>query len=354
MNGLWKGLKAVLALPIILILAWIIAHFMALLGIFAVVAYPIWAALFGKKAVCLGCIRLEDGEVCPLCNEKVEHHETYPKNGRSIILNTFLLLFLTGISVGVVFLENAVIDSTGILSSGKTVSFSIPEKNQYRTNEIFPMKIEISGIKTSINVVQADITFDPDILEVVDLSTKDSFASIFVQKDVNNNLGYIRLTGGIPSPGYAKESGVFGTVYFKAKTAGLANVSFLPTSMVLADDGRGTNVLKSFPSTSYIVKPEVLTAEETFLQDQIFESDILGARSDQQENLDVCRIELGEIKLPDVLGVSNFDDPIVESDDHSKGNFYRYVIHPMIEILHRVDQFIINIYAKITTSIFTR
>lgn len=352
MNGFWKGIKTVLGLPIILILAWIIAHFMALLGIFAVVAYPIWAAFFGKKAVCLGCIRLDEGENCPLCNEKVEGKETYPKNGRSIFLNTLLLLFLTGISIGVVFLENAVIDSSGFLSSGKTVSFNIPEKNQYRTNEIFPMKIEISGIKTSINVVQADITFDPDVLEVVDLSTKDSFASIFVQKDINNNLGYIRLTGGIPSLGYSKETGVFGTVYFKAKNAGLAHVSFLPTSMVLADDGRGTNILKSFPSTSYIIKPEVLSAEEEMSQKQIFEADVLGARTDDT-NLDVCRIELGDTKLPDVLGVSNFDDPIAESDEHSKGSFYRYVIHPALEVLYRINTFVLGVYTKLLHLVFT-
>ncbi len=351
MNGFWKGIKTALGLPIILILAWIIAHFMALLGIFAVVAYPVWAAFFGKKAVCLGCIRLDDGEKCPLCNEKVEKKETYPKNARSVTLNTLLILFLTAISVGVVFLENAVIDSTGILSTGKTVSFNIPEKNQYRTNEIFPMKIEISGIQTSVNVVQADITFDPDVLEVVELSTKDSFASIFVQKDVNNNLGYVRLTGGIPSPGYSKESGVFGTVYFKAKSAGLANVSFLPTSMVLADDGRGTNVLKSFPSTSYIIRPEVLSAEEEVSQMQIFQKDVLGASTTSQ-NLDVCRIELGEVKLPDVLGISDIHDND-EEDEHSKGGFYRYVVHPAIEILHRVNEFILGVYSKLLQQAFT-
>jgi hypothetical protein len=353
MNDFWKNIKILFTLPIVLVLAWIVAHLMAIFGVFAVVAYPIWVLFFGKRSICLGCARVEDGEVCPLCNEKVEHKEIYPKNGRSIILNSFVILFLTGISIGVVYLENMVIDASGLLSSGKTVSFNIPEKHQYRTNEIFPMKIEISGINTAINVVQADITFDPEVLEVVELSIKESFATIFVQKDINNSLGYVRLSGGIPSPGYSKETGTFGTIYFKAKSSGLANVAFLPTSMVLADDGRGTNVLKNFPSVSYIIKPEALSTEEEVSQAELFKKDVLGAKTENKG--DICEIVLGETVLPeDVLGISDND----EIDDdvllEEKGAFYRYVIHPFIDLLHRLDTIIITIYQNVFGNLFTK
>lgn len=352
MGSLWKSVKTVLSLPIILVLAWVIAHLMAIFGVFATVAYPVWATIFGKKAVCLGCARLEDGEKCPLCNEKLENKEVFPKNIRSIVLNSLILLFLTLLSVGVVFLENLIIDTSGILNAGKTVSFVIPDKNQYRTNEIFPMKIEISGIQTAINVVQADLTFDPEILEVVDLSTKDSFASIFVQKDINNNLGYVRLTGGIPSPGYSKPTGTFGTIYFKTKSSGLVNVSFLPTSLVLADDGRGTNVLKNFPSVSYVVRPEALSAQEEAAQDSIFEKDVLGAST---ENTDVysCYVELESGNLPEVLGVSNILDEANEKEESGKGTFYNYVIEPIISLIEKFDNYVISLYVEVLSKIFT-
>jgi len=38
--------------------------------------------------------------------------------------------------------------------------------------------MELSGLSTTINAVQADVAFDPNMLEVVDVDIQDSFASI--------------------------------------------------------------------------------------------------------------------------------------------------------------------------------
>jgi hypothetical protein len=131
------------------------------------------------------------------------------------------------------------------------------------------MKIEIAGIQKPINAVQADIGFQPEKLEVVDVSTQDSFANIFIQKEINNQSGYTRLTGGLPNPGFFADSGLFGTVYFKGKSPGIVQIEFLPSSMVLANDGRGTNALKDLASVSYLILPERITEEEEELQKTI-------------------------------------------------------------------------------------
>ena len=146
------------------------------------------------------------------------------------------------------------------------------------------MKIEIAGIKTPINAVQADLSFDPQKLEVVDISTQDSFATIFVQKEINNEVGYSRLTGGLPNPGFFADHGVLGTVFFKGKSPGVVKIEFVPSSMVLANDGRGTNVLKDLVSVSYLILPEKISPEEEEMQKQIvLKPVVLGTETEETQ-----------------------------------------------------------------------
>lgn len=163
-------------------------------------------------------------------------------------------------------------------SKSKSVSFVIPAKGQYKLGEVFSVKIEIDGVKTPINAVQADLAFDPARVEAVEVSTENSFADIFIQKEIDNQKGYVRLTGGLPSPGFSGEKGLFGTVFFKSKTPGIAKIEFLPTSMVLANDNKGTNVLKDFAQISYLILPEKISQQEENSQKAI-----LGKNTDETQ-----------------------------------------------------------------------
>ncbi len=118
---------------------------------------------------------------------------------------------------------------------------------------IFPLDVKITQIKVPVNVVKTDISFDPKTLEVVKVVTDNSFATIFIQNDVDNEAGYIQLIGGVPNPGYVDAAGDFATIYFKAKAPGITKVKYMPTSAVLANDGKGTNVLKDFATIAYFI-----------------------------------------------------------------------------------------------------
>ena len=139
--------------------------------------------------------------------------------------------------------------------------FILPSKNHYKTGEVFPMKIALTGITEPINTVQTDVQFDPKRLEVVHMSFDGSFATIFTDKQVQNDEGWFRIVGGLPNPGYTKQDGYFATVYFLAKQPGPAEVIFLPSSMVLANDGKGTNVVKDFATKSYLILPETTNTQ---------------------------------------------------------------------------------------------
>jgi hypothetical protein len=251
-----------------ILVSWLLIHFLAVFGIFLAAAYPFWWLLAPQKTLCLFC------EIKKLKECSFKHS----------FINGGIILALSLLSFSLVFAEGKILFKMGFPPTPKTVSFVIPAKGQYRLEEIFPMKIEIAGIKTPINAVQADLSFNPQKLEVVDISTKDSFANIFIQKEINNEVGFARLTGGLPAPGFFADKGVFGTVFFKGKSPGVVKIEFAPSSMVLANDGRGTNVLKELAAVSYLILPEKISPEEEEMQKSIvLKPVVLGTETEETQ-----------------------------------------------------------------------
>lgn len=248
--------------------SWLLVHLFTVFGVFLAFAFILRSFFFPEKTNCLICALKTEGERCPFCNKIVDKKDLRPKTFRSILLNFFLILFLTGLSVVLTFVESKLLFKMGFPPIPKTAYFVIPSQKQYRLEEIFPMKIAIVGIKKPINAVQADIGFEPEKLEAVSVSEEESFAKVFIQKDINNQVGYVRLTGGLSDPGYNQETGTFGTVYFLAKTPGVTTVRFLPSSLVMANDGRGTNILKEYGLISYLILPEKVSEEEKTSQEE--------------------------------------------------------------------------------------
>lgn len=279
-------LKLFLNFLVCLVSVWLLIHFLAFFGIFLFIFYPLWCFIFPKKSICLLCFFL-----------KKEKKFCSHKNLKSYILSGFFILIFSLVSSLFVFFEYRFLFKTSIGFPEKSVSFVIPSKSQFGIDENFPVKVEISGIKTPINTVQADLKFDPNQLELVDISTSGSFANIFIQKEINNGIGYGRLTGGLPNPGFSQKQGIFCTFVFKGKISGIAKIEFLPTSLVLANDKKGTNVLKDFGTISYLITPQkksgdianknVLgeSTENDKTQMKFFEeSNILGVETSQKNN----------------------------------------------------------------------
>ncbi len=271
---------------IFLILSWVLVHFFAAFGVFLAFAYPIWGFIAPQRLPCIFCLMKSNKQSCSFCNKgsfELQEEQPHPITFRSLFFNMLFIIVVSGFCVGLVFLEGRILFSLGFPPTPKTVSFIIPSKGQYRLEEIFPMKIEIAGIKTPINTIQADIGFDPARLEVVEIATEDSFANIFIQKEINNNVGYARLTGGLPNPGFFATHGVFGTIYFKSLNPGLTQVEFLPSSLILANDGQGTNVLKDLVKASYLILPEKISKSEESLQESLLRPIVLGESTDETQ-----------------------------------------------------------------------
>lgn len=287
MNNKFFGFGIIFTILALLISSWVLIHILALFGIFLGIAYPLWWMFAPRQTACFLCRAQKEGSTCSFCRKSIVKGDgVSPKNLPSAILNGCLILLFSVISIGLVYGESRILNKIGYPATPKTASFIIPSTGQFRVGEIFPMKLEIQNVENSINTIQADISFDSNQVEVVDISTTDSFANVFVQKEINNQGGWARLTGGLPNPGFHENRGTFGTVYFQAKTPGLIKIEFLSTSMVLANDGRGTNILKDFPSVSYVILPERISAEEVELQQQlIFNPGVLGESANSNQLL---------------------------------------------------------------------
>lgn len=234
--------KQAFSLILYLFLAFILIHFLAVFGVFLALAIPLLHLAFYPKITCFSC-----------------HISKRPHSFKHSLLDAALILLLTLLSIPIIYGETRLISY--ILSKRTTptiatiAEFSIPARSQYPVGTIFPLPLELRRIPSAINVAQADLAFDPNLLEVVDITTDGTFAEFFVQKEFDNQKGYLRLSGGIPNPGYNRADGLIGTAYFRAKSAGATTLRYLESSLVLANDGRGTNLLSDYPTINLIITP---------------------------------------------------------------------------------------------------
>jgi hypothetical protein len=311
-------------------------HTLAVFGVFIAVAYPIWWVFAPSKTTCLICRSQRNGDRCGFCHRITDKSvDVSPRNLRSAIFNGLLILLFSFISMAVVYGEQRLLYKLGFPATQKTATFAIPTKGQYKLGQTFPMQIEITGITLPINVVQADIGFDPAKVEAVDVSTEGSFANIFIQKEINNSAGYVRLTGGLPNPGYSQERGVFGTVLFRGKESGPVRVKYLTTSMVLANDGRGTNILKDYAAASFLITGEKVTQEEKNQQVSMgIETDVLGQSSNAAQ--------LKFYNDKDVLSTATAN----LGDQPKPTGLHTDAVRTFFEIVSSIDDFVITLWTR--------
>ncbi len=120
-------------------------------------------------------------------------------------------------------------------------------------NSTFRMSVMVNSGGEPINAAEGTISYDSNLLEAVSVSKGNIF--MFWTTEPSIGGGNIKFGGGNPSP-YTGSTGHVITVTFKAKKAGTAQVRFT-SGAVLANDGKGTNILASMGSGSYIISPKV-------------------------------------------------------------------------------------------------
>lgn len=134
-----------------------------------------------------------------------------------------------------------------------------PASGTYKADGAFSVSVYVSSAERPMNAVQGDISFPADKLEVTSLS-KGSVINLWVQEPVfSNSAGSVNFEGIVLNPGFTGASGKIITINFKAKSSGTATLVFSSGS-VLANDGKGTNILISLGSAQFTLgAPEPTT-----------------------------------------------------------------------------------------------
>ena len=175
------------------------------------------------------------------------------------ILKIFLVFFVINI-----FFSGAVIPAS---AAGATL-FLAPGSGTYTVSKSFTVKVMVdSGGGVGINAAEGKIKYDPAILKVAKLNDSNSIFKLWtVDPTYSNGDGTISFGGGAPGA-YKGTAGEIFSITFTPQKEGEASVTW-SSGIVLAADGKGTNVFSGFGNGTYIIKaPEV--KEEVIKKEEI-------------------------------------------------------------------------------------
>jgi len=146
------------------------------------------------------------------------------------------------------------------VETGEASFFLSPGSETFKVGDTFAVELKINTTGVSVNSAQAVIHFPTDMLEVLSLSKDDSIFSLWPEEPVfSNSDGKISFAGGLPHPGF-QEIGNIITINFKGKEQGLVHITFGP-SKILANDGKGTNILVFLKEAKYFIQEREISFE---------------------------------------------------------------------------------------------
>lgn len=148
----------------------------------------------------------------------------------------------------------------GVIPTAQAQSINIsPAAGSYTAGQTFSVRVLASSPSESINAVSGTISFPKDKLQVLSVSKTGSAMSLWVQDpSFSNSAGTVDFAGVILNPGFMGDSATVVTVNFRALVQGQADMS-ISNGSLLANDGAGTNILKTVGTASYKLEKAVPT-----------------------------------------------------------------------------------------------
>ncbi len=147
----------------------------------------------------------------------------------------------------------------GVPSNADAASLGLsPSTGVYTANGTFTARVIVNTDGKSVNAAEGTLSFNPRELSVVSVNRSGSIFNLWVTEPTfSNSAGTISFSGGLPS-GYTGSAGTIMNVTFRAAGAGTARVNFKNGS-VLANDGRGTNILTTMNGGNYTIQAQATT-----------------------------------------------------------------------------------------------
>ncbi len=139
--------------------------------------------------------------------------------------------------------------------------YTSPSTGSYAVGSTFSVGIFVSSAGESANAVSGEISFPVDKLQVLSVSKSGSIINLWVQEpSFSSTEGLINFEGIVLNPGFTGSGGKIITINFKNKAAGNATLSFSSGS-ILANDGKGTNILTGLGNAVFTIAESGGTAQ---------------------------------------------------------------------------------------------
>lgn len=143
-------------------------------------------------------------------------------------------------------------------ASAGTLYFS-PSSGTYAVGKTFTANVFVSTANQAANAYSGTLSYPSDLLELTSLGKGGSIVNLWVQEPSFSG-GVANFEGVTFNPGYNGGAGKIISVTFKVKAAGTATVRF-SSGAILANDGKGTNILSGLGSATYTLGAATETPE---------------------------------------------------------------------------------------------
>ena len=130
----------------------------------------------------------------------------------------------------------------------------VPTQNTYQIGSVVTVKLLVNA-DTAINAISAKIQFPKDKLEITSVSKSNSIINLWAEEPTfSNGNGVADLQGIVLNPGYVGSNGLVLTLKMKPIALGTTTL-ILSAASVMANDGKGTNVLTAVRNGELTIVP---------------------------------------------------------------------------------------------------
>lgn len=151
------------------------------------------------------------------------------------------------------------------------IGFS-PSSGSFAEGSTFEVPIIIDTRGLNINSTEIRVNFDRDKLSIISSSNGVSIIGIWVEPPRYDNTRGTASYIGVITNGITTNSGVIGTITFKALKTGKASVSISSNSKVLLNDGLGTDTVLDLRRAEYSIVPKAPEGVPIFSETHPFQS----------------------------------------------------------------------------------
>jgi len=137
-------------------------------------------------------------------------------------------------------------DIAGMFKTVKNGSLVLEIEDRVVVNTPFTVSAIVDSSNQKVNAVGFYLRYEPQHLELIDFDTSGSFCQFYPEKKFDNSVGIMSLACGSPHPGFSGKSTLI-TLTFMPKVVANSIISVDPKSQILLSDGKGTNILETFP-----------------------------------------------------------------------------------------------------------